>query len=145
MIRRPPRSTLFPYTTLFRSRLRQDGSGGRIRRARRRGRLGARHVGWDHGLELGAARAPRRRGRVIVFRHGLDERQLVFVPYFLRRRPYVRLWLRRRGAPDERLVSHERGELLQLVDVPLDGLQGFPDPERLPQHGPWAPPPLPFV
>src|SRR2546426_6675564 len=27
MIRRPPRSTLFPYTTLFRSRLeRQDGS-----------------------------------------------------------------------------------------------------------------------
>src|SRR5256885_320946 len=25
MIRRPPRSTLFPYTTLFRSRLRQDG------------------------------------------------------------------------------------------------------------------------
>src|SRR3712207_8381949 len=29
MIRRPPRSTLFPYTTLFRS-LRQDG--GRVRR-----------------------------------------------------------------------------------------------------------------
>src|SRR5260370_25322718 len=26
MIRRPPRSTLFPYTTLFRSGLRQDGS-----------------------------------------------------------------------------------------------------------------------
>src|SRR5260221_8837953 len=24
MIRRPPRSTLFPYTTLFRSRIRQD-------------------------------------------------------------------------------------------------------------------------
>src|SRR3712207_7333992 len=31
MIRRPPRSTLFPYTTLFRSRARpaKDGSGGR--------------------------------------------------------------------------------------------------------------------
>src|SRR5258708_19520352 len=27
MIRRPPRSTLFPYTTLFRSRLRRDDSG----------------------------------------------------------------------------------------------------------------------
>src|SRR6202521_2994037 len=27
MIRRPPRSTLFPYTTLFRSRRRQTGSG----------------------------------------------------------------------------------------------------------------------
>src|SRR3712207_8632687 len=28
MIRRPPRSTLFPYTTLFRSQLRADGRGG---------------------------------------------------------------------------------------------------------------------
>src|SRR2546430_11432407 len=29
MIRRPPRSTLFPYTTLFRSRLREDAGGDR--------------------------------------------------------------------------------------------------------------------
>src|SRR4051812_49461859 len=29
MIRRPPRSTLFPYTTLFRSELVQDALGGR--------------------------------------------------------------------------------------------------------------------
>src|SRR5437588_1017385 len=29
MIRRPPRSTLFPYTTLFRSHLRSAGRGGR--------------------------------------------------------------------------------------------------------------------
>src|SRR5947208_6342533 len=28
MIRRPPRSTLFPYTTLFRSRARRTGRGG---------------------------------------------------------------------------------------------------------------------
>src|SRR3712207_7263900 len=35
MIRRPPRSTLFPYTTLFRSRhvARQHLSGRRLRRA----------------------------------------------------------------------------------------------------------------
>src|SRR2546421_8564691 len=32
MIRRPPRSTLFPYTTLFRSRLAQVGGGGRAYR-----------------------------------------------------------------------------------------------------------------
>src|SRR5258708_31636811 len=32
MIRRPPRSTLFPYTTLFRSR--QTGHGGRSGRVR---------------------------------------------------------------------------------------------------------------
>src|SRR5574341_2374017 len=43
MIRRPPRSTLFPYTTLFRSRLvpparrtGPPGDGGRGRRARDR-------------------------------------------------------------------------------------------------------------
>src|SRR5258708_27700666 len=29
MIRRPPRSTLFPYTTLFRSRQRAEGHSGR--------------------------------------------------------------------------------------------------------------------
>src|SRR2546426_4985574 len=37
MIRRPPRSTLFPYTTLFRSRLRREAGG--------RKRLPAREVG----------------------------------------------------------------------------------------------------
>src|SRR3712207_7125480 len=32
MIRRPPRSTLFPYTTLFRSRLHRSGGGSDRRR-----------------------------------------------------------------------------------------------------------------
>src|SRR5438045_8357038 len=32
MIRRPPRSTLFPYTTLFRSQLPVDGAGQREQR-----------------------------------------------------------------------------------------------------------------
>src|SRR5438105_7085439 len=32
MIRRPPRSTLFPYTTLFRSRLNRDALAGRLAR-----------------------------------------------------------------------------------------------------------------
>src|SRR2546421_7580977 len=43
MIRRPPRSTLFPYTTLFRSRLLRDGarrSAAGPRRARTRNRPG---------------------------------------------------------------------------------------------------------
>src|SRR5256885_17147850 len=30
MIRRPPRSTLFPYTTLFRSLVRSGGDGGEL-------------------------------------------------------------------------------------------------------------------
>src|SRR3712207_7253223 len=39
MIRRPPRSTLFPYTTLFRSRVRVACLvGAAARRGRRRGR-----------------------------------------------------------------------------------------------------------
>src|SRR4051812_49464899 len=38
MIRRPPRSTLFPYTTLFRSRVRGVSSDG----ARARGQTGGR-------------------------------------------------------------------------------------------------------
>src|SRR3712207_8073159 len=43
MIRRPPRSTLFPYTTLFRS----DLAGGHAA-----GAVGARHEAQrDHGLE----------------------------------------------------------------------------------------------
>src|SRR5690348_17730897 len=42
MIRRPPRSTLFPYTTLFRSR---PGASPRCRRPRRPGRPGRRHLG----------------------------------------------------------------------------------------------------
>src|SRR5687768_17780626 len=50
MIRRPPRSTLFPYTTLFRSRRRGPGCG-------RLGRQGPRMLAWrarseEHTSEL---------------------------------------------------------------------------------------------
>src|SRR2546425_6291019 len=55
MIRRPPRSTLFPYTTLFRSgtddrQLRHQSRRRRIRSPARRRRRGARAVG--HAFEL---------------------------------------------------------------------------------------------
>src|SRR2546422_2337552 len=43
MIRRPPRSTLFPYTTLFRSRCVRAAARG-TRRAFRRGRAGSRRA-----------------------------------------------------------------------------------------------------
>src|SRR5437773_5425341 len=48
MIRRPPRSTLFPYTTLFRS------STGGVRRARSRGSAAPRPT------SAASARLPRR-------------------------------------------------------------------------------------
>src|SRR2546425_7954211 len=59
MIRRPPRSTLFPYTTLFRScgpchrRLRSDGAGRECPEHRRRLRSG----GWGS-----ASPTPHARG-----------------------------------------------------------------------------------
>src|SRR3712207_7841698 len=42
MIRRPPRSTLFPYTTLFRSPRRRAVTPARARRGRGRSALGGR-------------------------------------------------------------------------------------------------------
>src|SRR3712207_6964586 len=39
MIRRPPRSTLFPYTTLFRSNLEPDGRGGLLLSASTQGAI----------------------------------------------------------------------------------------------------------
>src|SRR3712207_7593725 len=54
MIRRPPRSTLFPYTTLFRSRHRGDGAGELAR-----GRLrGAARVGGGQLAELRQVEQP---------------------------------------------------------------------------------------
>src|SRR5689334_24028428 len=41
MIRRPPRSTLFPYTTLFRSDVVGDGVAVAVARPGRHGRIGA--------------------------------------------------------------------------------------------------------
>src|SRR2546422_6273942 len=75
MIRRPPRSTLFPYTTLFRSRApghrrRDEGqnqipAGGRIygapARYRRNRDGGAADRGADIGSGCGAARPAARR------------------------------------------------------------------------------------
>src|SRR5260221_8487692 len=64
MIRRPPRSTLFPYTTLFRSRR----SGGRVAR-REGGRRGAR----TQGRALAPDRVALRRGalrRAVREAHG---------------------------------------------------------------------------
>src|SRR3712207_8574605 len=70
MIRRPPRSTLFPYTTLFRSRhalldeRAREPDAGPPRRPRRRGRRGA--AGGARRLRLrpalGAGHPDRRAG-----------------------------------------------------------------------------------
>src|SRR5947199_9157457 len=71
MIRRPPRSTLFPYTTLFRSPVHHaqpfhggDRGAGRSRRARGPGGAGAQHGPGRHGLRGRLRdRAARHRAR----------------------------------------------------------------------------------
>src|SRR2546422_8364501 len=64
MIRRPPRSTLFPYTTLFRSRALHGG------RDKRQVRHRDRHVGRDRrgrgALERGFGTRVRTRERKVV-------------------------------------------------------------------------------
>src|SRR5207244_8674661 len=53
MLRRPPRSTLFPYTTLFRSRAWHGGwRAGRARRRGARAMRGARARSEEHTSEL---------------------------------------------------------------------------------------------
>src|SRR3712207_6890999 len=75
MIRRPPRSTLFPYTTLFRSPARPQGLlRGRPRDARRRpgGLAGPGEAVGD--VRGAAAPPPHRRGHLPVpVPHGRSE------------------------------------------------------------------------
>src|SRR2546430_9917100 len=65
MIRRPPRSTLFPYTTLFRS---DDGPARRriqdaeAEATRDEAREDDRHAGAQRGEEDHGAREPQRAG-----------------------------------------------------------------------------------
>src|SRR5256885_10181165 len=62
MIRRPPRSTLFPYTTLFRSEegARDDQRGGHDRLRRRRGERQPNDLGRDVLGRSRVLRLPRR-------------------------------------------------------------------------------------
>src|SRR5256885_8190584 len=59
MIRRPPRSTLFPYTTLFRSSGRETGAA-RCRRSRRDGRRDPRSPVQRNAADSAIGRASRR-------------------------------------------------------------------------------------
>src|SRR3989454_8868436 len=99
MIRRPPRSTLFPYTTLFRSAREPGGERGTAGDAPRRVRAGAR------GVRSGPGREAARRGGahdVRIRPHRTGERQF-------RHRPRARDGDARPGRPGER--RHGAGEV----------------------------------
>src|SRR2546422_3323103 len=61
MIRRPPRSTLFPYTTLFRSRWRPRKAGRRLTWA---GRRGSAHRGEPYLHSVRVTEDPPRPNRI---------------------------------------------------------------------------------
>src|SRR2546422_9264320 len=72
MIRRPPRSTLFPYTTLFRSPGRAEGAG---RRPRGRGGAGA-HRPQERAVAAAAVQEPGRpRLPRVALRRGVGRLQ----------------------------------------------------------------------
>src|SRR5256885_4527618 len=64
MIRRPPRSTLFPYTTLFRSRFRERLS---VRRA-------TGPVAPETDRDRNPSRAPKPVGHLTTFDNGKDRK-----------------------------------------------------------------------
>src|SRR3989454_12555028 len=73
MIRRPPRSTLFPYTTLFRSQVVGLGGAGGEDHAGRRGANQTGELG-PGAVEGGARFEPQRVGRRRVAHPALEER-----------------------------------------------------------------------
>src|SRR3712207_7754480 len=81
MIRRPPRSTLFPYTTLFRSRtrgrvrVRFGSGGGRTTRTRPRGRLRSRRPAPTTAVSPKSCGGPTRGGRSEEHTSELQSRQ----------------------------------------------------------------------
>src|SRR3712207_7522903 len=62
MIRRPPRSTLFPYTTLFRSSTAFTSSSG-VNRVRTKAECGSTPGGQRGGSQRTGQLHPERRGR----------------------------------------------------------------------------------
>src|SRR2546430_6184191 len=96
MIRRPPRSTLFPYTTLFRSLHLRGESCGRfarvLRRSRRAERVGEPGQAADaelerlnHGLLLVPERAGRREDRKST-RLNSSHSQISYADFCLRKK-----------------------------------------------------------
>src|SRR3712207_7961106 len=76
MIRRPPRSTLFPYTTLFRSLFeeKRDEDPQNPGRTPRRGSVSRRRLGPSVGCALGRC-GPRRRAAAAVRRARTRDRK----------------------------------------------------------------------
>src|SRR3712207_817172 len=108
MIRRPPRSTLFPYTTLFRSLVADHGGGLLGQRLVLALRLLDRLLDLDLRVGVLVDLAAEQRHEVLP---ALDERvQDLTAPRLDTRRPYVdRPALTLRGGPAEQNTVAVRG------------------------------------
>src|SRR2546426_10898377 len=123
MIRRPPRSTLFPYTTLFRSLLNgldSDRFWGRFYKAPALGRVLRRLV--DHANATGASRDAGLRRRLAAMATEIAALRLLF---------YRAACLLRDGAP----ITYETA----VAKVYADGTGQKLARLGLDLLGPWAP------
>src|SRR3712207_7105210 len=121
MIRRPPRSALFPYTTLFRSG--GPRRGDHERQSPRRQRGGHRLVG-DRGHHLGRRQRregdqhePRRRGLLLVqdrksTRLNSSHANISYAVFCLKKKKTILKKTRQQ-------ISHSNLLLLYLIDQPL--------------------------
>src|SRR5256884_6533286 len=72
MIRRPPRSTLFPYTTLFRSRYVRRHASSRFFRSRHSATQKDSHVAANALRHKPRTRNPQNRQEVLIVSAGVD-------------------------------------------------------------------------
>src|SRR2546422_1902600 len=93
MIRRPPRSTLFPYTTLFRSHLNRIANASAV-------------VGRARRCASAHASLGRRAMRKSGGRTRNDPRGLIYRLRHLRARTASALGNERRDGPDGKVVAH---------------------------------------
>src|SRR2546430_6048545 len=95
MIRRPPRSTLFPYTTLFRSHRRDDGrpAPGPVPARAGHRRIRAAHA---HPAADRHHREDRKSTRL-----NSSHSQISYAVFCLKKKEYLRQTLRREPTPEE--------------------------------------------
>src|SRR2546426_3294781 len=101
MIRRPPRSTLFPYTTLFRSRRGIEAAGRAAAAGRRRG--GARARGDRGGAEPGRGGARDRKSTRLNSSHLV----ISYAVFCLKKKNPTRSRQHRQHAASHTIHTHE--------------------------------------
>src|SRR2546425_13339709 len=112
MIRRPPRSTLFPYTTLFRSRDHLAGVGRDRDDLRRVGEQRGRQGGRDREEERDREADRERRGTERARHRGLGHQEALVVPQGV-----ADLEVAEEESDDRGREAHDERDLEDAVDL----------------------------